>query len=90
MVCCFMSCQAKKDNGNVVLTDFTKELISMYIDDPYNLNAKNRKDEIIMASVTDTSYYYLSVFFNNSKEYKYCSNDFVGQTYYLGHLIKDN
>jgi len=82
-----MSCQAKKDNDNVSLTDFTKELISMYIND-LNIEAKDRKDEIIIVSVTDTLYYYLSVFSNDKKVYKYCSNDFVGQTYYLGHLIR--
>ena len=82
-----MSCQAKKEN-NVVLTDFTKELISMYINDVENLNAKNRKDEIIIISVADTSYYYLSIFATNSKEYKFCREDFVGQTLYAGHLIR--
>ncbi len=88
MVCSFISCQAKKENSNVVLTDFTKELVSMYINDIENLNAKNRKDEIIIISVTDTLHYYLSVFANNSKEYKFCREDFVGQTLYLGHLIR--
>jgi hypothetical protein len=83
-----MACQEKKWNNNVVLTDFTKELISVYINDVGNLNAKNRKDEIIITSTTDTSYYYLSVFANNSKEYKFCREDFVGQTSHLGHLIK--
>jgi hypothetical protein len=87
-VSCFMSCQVKKENGNVVLSDFTKELISLYINDVENINAKNRKDEIIIIYVTDTSHYYLSVFANNSKEYKFCREDFVGQTLHLGHLIK--
>jgi hypothetical protein len=83
-----MSCQAKKENSNIMLTDFTKELISLYINDVENLNAKNRKDEIIIFSVTDSSYYYLSIFANNSKEYKFCREDFVGQTLHLGHLIR--
>lgn len=87
-ICCFISCQEKKANSNVVLTDFTKELISLYINDVENLKAKDRKDEIIIISVTDTSYYNLSVFANNSIEYKYCSDDFVGQTLYSGHLIR--
>jgi hypothetical protein len=82
-----MSCQAKEGN-DVLLTDFTKELIFMYINDSENFNAKNRKDEIIIISVADTSYYYLSVFANNRREYKFCREDFVGQTSYLGHLIR--
>jgi TonB family protein len=83
-----MACQARKEINDVALTDFTKELISLYINDIENLSAKNRQDEIIIISVTDTSYYYLSVFANNSKEYKYCKDDFIGQTVYLGHLIR--
>jgi hemerythrin superfamily protein len=83
-----MSCLTKKENNNVVLTDFTKKLISLYINDVENLDARNRKDEIIIISVTDTLYYYLSVFANNSKEYQFCSEDFVGQTLYSGYLIR--
>lgn len=83
-----MSCQVKKENSNVVLTDFTKELITLYINDVENFNAKDRKDEVIIISVTDTSYYYLSVFTNNSKEYKFCREDFVGQSSFSGHLIR--
>lgn len=86
MICSFMSCQERYNN--VELTDFTKELIFLYINDVENLNAKNRQDEIIVISVADTSYYYLSVFANNSKEYKFCREDFVGQALHLGHSIK--
>jgi TonB family protein len=88
MICGFMSCQAKKENSNVMLTDFTQELVSLYINDVENLDAKNRKDEIIIISVTDTSYYYLYVFANNRKKYKFCREDFVGQTLHSGHLIR--
>lgn len=88
IACCFVSCQAKKGNNNIMLTDFTKDLISLYINDAVNINAKNRKDEIIVTAVADTSYYYLSVFANNRKEYKFCREDFIGQTLYLGHLIR--
>lgn len=88
MICNFMSCQTKKGNNNIELTDFTKELISLYINDVENINAKNRKDEIIIISVDDTLYYYLSVFSNDSKSYNFCREDFVGQTSYLGHLIR--
>ena len=88
MAFCFLTCQVKKENSNVELIDFTKELISIYINDPDNLEAKNRKDEIIIISVEDTMHYYLSIFANNSKTYKYCREDFIGQTSYLGHIIK--
>jgi len=88
MIYSFMSCQAKKENSNIVLTDFTKELISLYSNDVENINAKNRKDEIIIISIDDTLYYYLSVFSNNSKSYNFCREDFVGQTSYSGHLIR--
>lgn len=88
IACCFVSCQAKKGDNNVILTDFTKDLISLYINDAINIDAKSRKDEIIVTAVADTSYYYLSVFANNRKEYKFCREDFIGQTLYLGHLVR--
>lgn len=88
IACCSVSCQTKKGKNNVELTDFTKDLISLYINDALNIDAKNRKDEIIVTAVADTSNYYLSVFSNNRKEYKFCREDFIGQTLYLGHLIR--
>jgi len=88
MIGSFISCKANKENNNIFLTDFTKELISLYINDIENLNAKNRKDEIILISSSDTYNYYLSAFANNSKEYKFCREDLVGQTLHLGHLIR--
>lgn len=81
----FISCQ---ENNNVKLTDFTKELISMYINDLDNRDVKDRKDEIIVTSYTDTLCHQLSVFANDRKSYKFCREDFVGQTLYLGHLIR--
>lgn len=88
LTCCFISCQVKIENSNVELTDFTKELISLYINDVENINVRNRKDEIIIISLADTSYYTFSVFANNSKEFKFCREDFIGQTVYLGHSIR--
>lgn len=81
----FISCQEK---NNVELTDFTKELISMYINDSDNRVAKDRKDEIIIVSYTDTLRYHLSVFANDRRSYKFCREDFVDETFYLGHLIR--
>ena len=88
ITCCFVSCQTKKGDNNVILTDFTKDLISLYINDALNIDAKNRKDEIIVTAVADTSYYYLYVFANNRKEYKFCREDFIGQTQYLEYLVR--
>lgn len=88
IACCSVSYQTKKGKNNVELTDFTKDLISLYINDALNIDAKNRKDAIIVTAVADTSYYYLSVFANNCKEYKFCREDFIGQTVYLGHLVR--
>jgi hypothetical protein len=83
-----VTCQSKKDNDDILLTDFTKEFISLYINDIENVNVKDRSDDIIIISFTDTSYYCLSIFANNSKSYKFCRNDFVGKTVFLGHLIR--
>jgi hypothetical protein len=88
VICCFISCQGNKENSNVELTKFTKELISLYINDTENLDANKRKDEIIIISVADSSYYYLSVFANNSKSHKFCREDFIGETTYSGYLIR--
>lgn len=88
MACCLLSCQSNKNKSDVELTDFTKGLISLYINDDYNIDAKNRKDEIIVTAVEDTSYYYLSVFSNNPETYIFCREDFIGQTTYSGYLVR--
>ena len=74
----FISCSGNRD---IVLTDFTKELISIYLNDSEHIQAQKRKDEIILISTTDSLYY-------NSKSYKYETFDFVGRTIYMGHSIK--
>lgn len=84
----FMSCQTKEKNENIILTDFTKELISLYLNDDENLDAKNRVDEIIIRTYADTLSYYLNIHSNNSKSYDYCSDDFLGDTVYLGHIVR--
>ena len=81
----FISCSGNRD---IVLTDFTKELISIYLNDPEHIQAQKRKDEIILISTTDSLYYTLLIFSNNSKSYKYETFDFVGRTIYMGHSIK--
>ena len=81
----FISCS---ENRDIVLTDFTKELISIYLNDSEHIQAQKRKDEIILISTTDSLYYTLLIFSNNSKSYKYETFDFVGRTIYMGHSIK--
>ena len=81
----FISCSGNRD---IVLTDFTKELISIYLNDSEHIQAQKRKDEIILISTTDSLYYSLLIFSNNSKSYKYETFDFVGRTIYMGHSIK--
>ena len=80
-----ISCSGNRD---IVLTDFTKELISIYLNDSEHIQAQKRKDEIILISTTDSLYYTLLIFSNNSKSYKYETFDFVGRTIYMGHSIK--
>ena len=81
----FISCSGNRD---IVLTDFTKEIISIYLNDSEHIQAQKRKDEIILISTTDSLYYTLLIFSNNSKSYKYETFDFVGRTIYMGHSIK--
>ena len=81
----FISCSGSRD---IVLTDFTKELISIYLNDSEHIQAQKRKDEIILISTTDSLYYTLLIFSNNSKSYKYETFDFVGRKIYMGHSIK--
>ena len=81
----FISCSGNRD---IVLTEFTKELISIYLNDSEHIQAQKRKDEIILISTTDSLYYTLLIFSNNSKSYKYETFDFVGRTIYMGHSIK--
>ena len=81
----FISCSGNRD---IVLTDFTKELISIYLNDSEHIQAQKRKDEIILISTTESLYYTLLIFSNNSKSYKYETFDFVGRTIYMGHSIK--
>ena len=81
----FISCSGSRD---ILLTDFTKELISIYLNDSEHIQAQKRKDEIILISTTDSLYYTLLIFSNNSKSYKYETFDFVGRTIYMGHSIK--
>ena len=81
----FISCSGNRD---IVLTDFTKELISIYLNDSEHIQSQKRKDEIILISTTDSLYYTLLIFSNNSKSYKYETFDFVGRTIYMGHSIK--
>lgn len=88
IVSVFFACQSPEVNSNIELTEFTKELVSMYVNDEQNIGAQNRNDEIIITSYTDDTGYYLSVFANNPLGYYYCTEDYIGKTMYLGHVIR--
>lgn len=85
IICNFIFGQAKNRNRDVLLTDFTQELILLYLND---MNNSDRKDEIIIRTYTDSINYYLFIHSNNSLSYKYCRDDFVGEISYLGYSIK--
>jgi len=74
-----------KLKSNIVLSDFTKEFISLYMNelDDYYRRVRDEKVEIIISTYTDTSNYYLEIFFNDLKMYKCWRDDFVGKTSYL-------
>ncbi|MCL2414639.1 MAG: hypothetical protein FWC94_05230 [Bacteroidales bacterium] len=86
--CSLMSCQTRR--SNIELTDFTRGFISLYINHPDNFFAKNRRNEILIMSSTDTLYYSLSIHFQDlrSRSSYYCEELFVGQTFYLGYRIR--
>jgi len=86
VACTLMSCQTRRNN--IELTDFTRELISLYVNHPDNHSfAKNRNKKITIVSFTDTSHYCLSIFFDSNDNVFY-TEDFVGQTSYLGFLVR--
>ena len=88
LLCVFFACQSTTFDSNIELTEFTKELVSMYVNDEQNIDAINRNDEIIIVSFTDDTCYRLALFANNPQDYDYCREDYIGQTMYLGHAVK--
>lgn len=86
MLCCFVSCQM--NNNNVILSAFTMDFISLYLNNDENQNIDKRKNEIILIGTVDTSSYYLTIFANNPKEYVFCREDYLGQTMYSGVLVR--
>lgn len=88
-ICFFMSCQTRKNN--IELTDFTRELISLYINDPDNFDMTSERGKIIITSNTNKHYHCLSIYFHPRSiyyDYDFGNGNFVGQTTYLGHLIR--
>lgn len=84
---CVSSCRFPAVENNIDLTDFTKDLVSLYLNDEQNVEERNNEDDIILVSISDSATYELSVFSNNPKEFDYCRDDYLGQTIYLGHSI---
>ena len=85
VICSFIVLQTY--NSNIILTDFTKELITMYINDSENINAKKRRYEMIVNTYTDTTGYYIKIH-SNDKMFRYFQDDFVGQVLYSGKRVK--
>ena len=60
------------DTNNITLTNFTKDLLSVYLNDSLVVNWKERYDEITLICSSDDEHYYLSLHLNESKIYKIC------------------
>ena len=88
LLCGFFACQSTEVDSNIELTEFTKELVSMYVNAEQNIDAINRNDEIIIVSITDDTCYRLALFANNPQDYDYCREDYIGQTTYLGYAVR--
>lgn len=83
---CF--CSTYKGNDNVNLSDFTQEVITLYLNDSLNIGIKNRNDDIILISSTDTSHFYLTLFSHDNNLFCHSQDDYVGICHYLGHKVK--
>ena len=83
---CF--CSTYKGNDNVNLSDFTQEVITLYLDDSLNIGPKNRNDDIILISSTDSSHFYLTLFSHENNHFCHSQDDYVGTCHYLGHKVK--
>lgn len=88
LLCGIFACQSTEVDSNIELTEFTKELVSMYVNAEQNIDAINRNDEIIIVSITDDTCYRLALFANNPQDYDYCREDYIGQTTYLGYAVR--
>jgi len=75
---------ADKTN-NIVLTDFTKELITLYLNDSLFVRFISHDDEVTLVSFTNPPNFYLNLYSNKSEHYKQiCYKCFVGDYSYLG------
>lgn len=90
LIFCMVACRPNGRENNIEMTEFTKELVCSYLNDERNKiwMEWGRADEIIIESYTDDSGYYLSIFSNNSREYHFCSDDYLGQTTFMSYPIK--
>lgn len=81
-----ISCNSGK-NHNAILTDFTKELITMYLDDSTNNDARELKDDIILSYTSDSTFYYLSIYSTEHNSKHICKSEMIGSTFFEGHSI---
>lgn len=88
MLFCMVACRPFVKDDNIELTEFTKDMINLYLNDEKNVSDRDVANEIIILSYTDDTCNYLSIFANNPKAYKYCSDDYLGQTKFMNHAVK--
>lgn len=81
---------ADKTN-NIELSDFTKELITLYLNDSLVISYNEDCDEVNLICETDSLYYYLFLYMDKSQIYKrICYECFVGNNPYLGKTYYNN
>jgi|GEM_PF-417826 len=95
----FTSCNNRYGSNEVILSDFLKELITLYLNDPENYYEASRKGNIIILTETDWLNYFISIHaatpnprfildFRVGTRVTFCEYDFVGETSYLGHTVR--
>ena len=81
----YMSRWYADSTDNVDLTDFSKGLISLYLEDSLYVNFCGDDDEITLISVSDDDHIWLLLWGNDSDLYEYiCHKCFTGDYPYLG------
>ena len=81
------SCTLSDGNENIYLTEFTKDLVSLYVKDNC-INNNGGKEEIIIICSSDTLYYCLSIFSNNPNDYEFNTYNYRGKTFWNSFTIK--
>lgn len=73
------------ETDNIVLSEFSKELISLYLQDSIVLSLKEAYDEITLCCFEVDSHMVINIWENHSQQYRYyCTSCYVGDYQYLG------